>query len=286
MDDYKKMIRESISSEIGEWIERLKTQTPDLKFTRQWKVIFPRGFEVGNNILPVVTGSKEGMRLIGEVSFLLPDSLELDTDELNLTLKNEPFKETVEPKIRPEPMEDSLDLLNRMVVSINEFLSGVEIDHPGNQDNRRRTPFFGTDTVKERNKLNVISFDNGILGQTKVSSDKLDTIKREMLASSQLPWWFKTITSYDIRDSLLEKLTEGYIHYKTKLGRDVPLEEFFREYTSHLKQSDKLHDYCPYKAKPVNLTDKGHCLEDYCSKKPYKAPCSVPLLKFGKKPKE
>ena len=178
MDDYKKMIRESITGEIGEWIERLKTQEQELKLTRQWKVLFPRGFEVGNNILPVITGSKEGKRLIGEVSFLLPDSLELDTEDLNLTLKNEPFVESVNPKVTPEPMEDSLDLLNRMVMSINEFLSGVEIDHPGNQDNRRRTPFFGTDTVQERNKLNVTSFDNGYIGQTKLSTDKLDTIKR------------------------------------------------------------------------------------------------------------
>ena len=285
MEDYKKMIRESISSEIGEWIERLKTQDNEKKLTRQWKVNFPRGFEVGNNILPVITGSKEGMRLIGEVSFLLPDSLELDTDDLNLTLKNEPFSESVNPMIRPEPMEDSLDLINKMVVSINEFLSGVEIKRPNRIINHKQTPFFGIDSDK-KSKINVIGFDNGYTGQTKLSTDKLDTIKREMLASSYLPEWFKTITSYDIRDSLLEKLTEGYIHYKTKLGRDVPLEEFFREYTLHLKKSEKLHDYCPYKAKSVNLTDKGHCLEDYCSKKPYNAPCSVPVLKFGKKPME
>ena len=107
-----------------------------------------------------------------------------------------------------------------------------------------------------------------------------------MFASSYLPEWFKTISSHEIRNSLLEKLTEGYIHYKTKLGRDVPLSEFFSEYTNHLKKTDKLHDYCPYKAKGVNLTEQGHCLEDYCSKKPYNAPCSVPVLKFGKKPKE
>ena len=285
MEDYKKMIRESISSEIGEWIERLKTQDNEKKLTRQWKVNFPRGFEVGNNILPVITGSKEGMRLIGEVSFLLPDSLELDTDDLNLTLKNEPFSESVNPMIRPEPMEDSLDLINKMVVSINEFLSGVEIKRPNRIINHKQTPFFGIDSDK-KSKINVIGFDNGYTGQTKLSTDKLDTIKREMLASSYLPEWFKTITSYDIRDSLLEKLTEGYIHYKIKLGRDLSLEEFFREYTLHLKKSEKLHDYCPYKAKSVNLTDKGHCLEDYCSKKPYNAPCSVPVLKFGKKPKE
>ena len=182
-------------------------------------------------------------------------------------------------------MEDSLDLLNRMVVSINEFLSGVEIERPNKQEKRKETPFFGID-VEKRSKLNVISFDNGYGGQAKLSTDKLDTVKREMLASSHLPEWFKTISSYEIRDSLLEKLTEGYIHYKTKLGRDVPLEEFFSEYTAHLKKTGKLHDYCPYKAKPVNLTEKGHCLEDYCSKKPYNAPCSVPVLKFGKKPKE
>ena len=285
MDDYKKMIRESIAGEIGEWIERLKTQDDGLKLTRQWKVFFPRGFEPGNNVLPVITGSKEGKRLIGEVSFLLPETLELDTSDLNLTLKNEPFKESTQPKVTPEPMEDSLDLLNRMVVSINEFLSGVEIKQPNRMRDHKQTPFFGID-VEKKEKLNVIGFDNGYIGQTKLSTDKLDTVKREMLASSHLPEWFKTISSYEIRDSLLEKLTEGYIHYKTKLGRDVPLREFFSEYTSHLKKTDKLHDYCPYKAKPVNLTDKGHCLEDYCSKKPYNAPCSVPVLKFGKKPKE
>ena len=285
MDDYKQMIRDSISNEIGEWIEKLKAQDNDLKLTRQWKVFFPRGFESGNSVLPVITGSKEGKRLIGEVSFILPDSLELDTSDLNLTLKNEPYVESKEPKITPEPMEDSLDLLNRMVVSINEFLSGVEIEHPSRHENRKQTHFFGFDEEK-KSKLNVISFDNGYSGQTKLSTDKLDKVKREMLASSYLPEWFKTISNYDIRDSLLEKLTEGYIHYKTKVGRDVPLREFFSEYTDHLKKTGKLHDYCPYKAKPVNLTDKGHCLEDYCSKKPYNAPCRVPVLKFGKKPKE
>ena len=283
MDDYKKLIRESIAEEIGEWIEQLKSQTPELKLTRQWKALFPRGFESGNNVLPVITGSKEGKRLIGEVSFILPDNLELDTGDLNLTLKNEPYKESFEPKVTPEPMEDSLDLLNKMVVSINEFLSGVEIERPSRYENRRQIPFFGIDVEK---KVNVIRFDNNIIGHTKVSSDKIDSVKREMLASSHLPEWFKTISSYEIRDSLLEKLTEGYIHYRSKLGRDVGFKEFFSEYTEHLKKSGKLHDYCPYKAKPVNLTEAGHCLEEYCSKKPYNAPCSVPVLKFGKKPKE
>ena len=285
MNDYKKMIRESISAEIGEWIERLKTQDNELKLTRQWKVLFPRGFESGNNVLPVITGSKEGKRLIGEVAFILPDDLELDTSDLNLTLKNEPFSEYTAPKVTPEPMEDSFDLLNRMVVSINEFLSGVEIERPNRYENRRQTSFFGID-VEKKGKANVIGFDNGILGETKIPTDRLETVKREMLASSYLPEWFKTITSYEIRNSLLEKLTEGYIHYRAKLGRDVDLKEFFTEYTAHLKKTDKLHDYCPYKAKPVNLTEAGHCLEDYCSKNPYNAPCSVPVLKFGKKPKE
>ena len=285
MDDYKKMIRESIAGEIGEWIERLKTQDDGLKLTRQWKVFFPRGFEPGNNVLPVITGSKDGKRLIGEVSFLLPETLELDTSDLNLTLKNEPYEEPALPKVTPEPMEDSLDLLNRMVVSINDFLSGVEIERPGRHENGKKTPFFGIDVEKE-NKVNVISFDNGIPGQTKLSTDKLDSVRREMTASSHLPEWFRTISSREIKDSLLEKLSEGYIHYGTKVGRDVGFKEFFSEYTSHLKKTDKLHDYCPYKAKPVNLTEKGHCLEDYCSKKPYNAPCGVPVLKFGAKPKE
>jgi len=285
MDDYKQMIRESIATEIGEWIERLKTQDNELKLTRQWNVIFPKGFEPGNNVLRVITGSRDGKRLIGEVSFILPDNLELDTDDLNLTLKNEPFNESKKPKVTPEPMEDSFDLLNKMVVSINEFLSGVEIEHPNRTRDHRQTPFFGID-VEKKGKLNVIGFDNGYVGQMKVSTDKLESVKREMTASSHLPEWFKTISSHEIRNSLLEKLAEGYIHYRAKLGRDVPLREFFSEYTKHLKKTGKLHDYCPYKAKPVDLTEQGHCLEDYCSKKPYNAPCSVPVLKFGKKPKE
>ena len=286
MDDYKKMIMESIGGEIGEWIDRLKTQDDGLKLTRQWKVLFPRGFQSGNNVLPVITGSKEGKRLIGEVSFILPDDLELDTEDLSLTLKNEPFNESPAPKVTPEPMEDSFDLLNKMVVSINEFLSGVKIERPNRTRNDKFTPFFGTDAVEKKNRVNVIGLDNGLIGQTKIPTDRLETIKREMLASSHLPEWFKTISSYEIRNSLLEKLVEGYIHYRSKLGRDVSLKEFFSEYTNHLRKTDKLHDYCPYKAKPVNLTEAGHCLEDYCSKKPYNAPCSVPVLKFGKKPKE
>ena len=282
MDDYKKMIMESIGGEIGEWIDRLKAQDDGIKLTRQWNVIFPRGFKSGNNLLSVITGSKEGKRLIGEVSFILPDDLELDTEDLNLTLKNEPFSESPEPKVSPEPMEDSFDLLNRMVVSINEFLSGVQIEQPSRYENRREVPFFGTNIQENRSKVNVIGFDNGYIGQTKIPTDRLETVKREMLASSHLPEWFKTITSYEIRDSLLEKLVEGYIHYRAKLGRDVGLKEFFSEYTNHLRKTDKLHDYCPYKAKPVHLTEARHCLEDYCSKKPYNSPCSVPVLNFCK----
>ncbi len=254
MDDYKKLIRESIKERIEEWIERLKTQQPELKLTRQWKVLFPRGFESGNNVLPITTGSKEGKRLIGEVSFILPDSLELDSDDLNLRLKNEPFRESIAPKIAPEPIEDSLDLINRIVVSMNEFLSGIEKERPSRSGDHKETPFFGND-VEKKSKLNVIRYDNGLIGQTKVSTDRLESIKREMLASSYLPEWFKTITSYEIRDSLLEKLTEGYIHYKTKLGREVGFKEFFGEYTTHLKKSGKIHDYCPYKSKSVNLTE-------------------------------
>ena len=286
MDDYKKMIMESVGGEIGEWIDRLKARDDGIKLTRQWKVLFPRGFESGNNVLPIVTSSKEGKRLIGEVSFILPDDLELDTDDLNLTLKNEPFNESTAPKVTPEPIEDSFDMLNKMVVSINEFLSGVEINQPSRFRDHKHISFFGTDAQEKRNKVNVIGFDNGYIGQTKIPTDRLETIKREMLASSYLPEWFKTITSFEIRSGLIEKLVEGYIHYRSKLGRDVSLKEFFSEYTNHLRKTDKLHDYCPYKAKPVNLTEAGHCLEDYCSKKPYNAPCSVPVLKFGKKPKE
>ena len=285
MNDYKKLIRESIKERIEEWIERLKTQNDDLKLTRQWKVIFPRGFDSGNNVLAITTGSKEGKRLIGEVSFILPDNLELDSGDLTLRLKNEPFKESIAPKIAPEPIEDSLDLINRIVVSMNEFLSGIEQERPSRSRDHKETPFFGND-VEKKTKINVIGFDNGLIGQTNIGTDRLESIKREMLASSYLPEWFKTINSHEIRNELLEKFTEGYIHYKTKLGRDVGFKEFFDEYTAHLKKSGKLHDYCPYKAKPVNLTEEGHCLEDYCSKKPYNAPCGVPVLKFGAKPKE
>ncbi len=90
-DGYKKLITDSIKAAVNDWIEDLKNKHKELLLTKQWKIIFPKGFSEGHNVLPVVTSSKNGKHLIAEVQFVLPDNLELDMVGLQLVLKNEPY---------------------------------------------------------------------------------------------------------------------------------------------------------------------------------------------------
>ena len=80
-EDYKQHITLKIKDNINQWIDKLKTDQPDLLLTKQWNIHFPKGFKPGNNIIPVVTASKQGKYLIGELLFYLPDNLELDMEK-------------------------------------------------------------------------------------------------------------------------------------------------------------------------------------------------------------
>lgn len=80
--DYKQQIAARIKESINDWIGKLKEQHPESLLTKQWKLLWPKGFNPGHTVIPVVTGSKQGRHQVGEVQFLLPDSLELDFDAL------------------------------------------------------------------------------------------------------------------------------------------------------------------------------------------------------------
>jgi hypothetical protein len=88
---YKKLITDRIKDELNKWIDEIKSKSPDLLLTKQWRIIFPKGFQTGHNSLPVVTGSKQGQHLVAEVQFVLPEDLELDINNVELMLKNEPY---------------------------------------------------------------------------------------------------------------------------------------------------------------------------------------------------
>ncbi|MFC1555408.1 hypothetical protein ACFL7D_12305 [candidate division KSB1 bacterium] len=279
-DEYKKQIIGRIKKSINDWIEELKTKHPELLLTKQWNVVFPRGFSSGNNVIPVVTSSKKGKHLVGEVCFALPDNLELDMDAIELTLKNEPYKKTAKKKtITPAPLDEPLDTLNDLILNLNEFLKGFAVPISTNSNpaktlfpGRNNSPFSNPVTI--RNGIKVTSGNNG---------DRIDSVKNELMHTPYLPEWFKTIESLPIRSQLLEKIAESLIHYENQLGRKVDLKEFFGKYTEHLLKQNKLYRYCKYKAKPVSFDTNNLCTDNYCSKKPYRDVCPQGVLKFGSK---
>jgi len=233
----------------------------------------------------VVTGSKKGKHLIGEVQFLLPDNLELDYDAVELVLKNEPFKI---PKAKaktaiPVPLDEPIDVLNNLVLGVNEFLNSLNLNIPAAQT----TKAFPIQQPSIRVTPTISANPATMLGAAPPLSNGdvnlIEQVREQMLRSQHLPEWFKTIRNKEIWDTLLDKLAEGLIHYQKKVGHSVELEEYFRLYTDHLKETGKLHNYCKYLSKPISLNSSDHCQESYCSKKPYNSTCSYVTLKFGAK---
>ena len=98
-EEYKKLITERIRDEINRWIDELKGKHPELLLTKQWRILFPKGFLAGHNSIPVVTHSKEGQHLVAEIQFVLPDDLNLDIEDIQLVLKDEGYKDTTFQKI-------------------------------------------------------------------------------------------------------------------------------------------------------------------------------------------
>ncbi len=91
-EDYKKHITERIKDRVNHWIEELKSKHPELLLTKQWRILWPKGFIEGQNVIPVVTSSKQGKYLVGQVQFVLPQDLELDMDVVELVLEDEPYE--------------------------------------------------------------------------------------------------------------------------------------------------------------------------------------------------
>ena len=122
--DYKTQITERIKTGINDWIGELKTKHPELLLTRQWRALWPRGFNEGHNAVAVVTGCKAGQHLVAEASFVLPSSMELDLDALELSLKDEAYAPGALERIDPKA-NDPLGTLSSLVQGINGFLESL-----------------------------------------------------------------------------------------------------------------------------------------------------------------
>jgi len=274
-DEYKKLIIERIRDEINRWIDELKGKHPELLLTKQWRILFPKGFLAGHNSIPVVTHSKDGQHLVAEIQFVLPDDLNLDIEDIQLVLKDEGYQDTTgsakQNSSHPVPVDEPLDMLNRIVLGINEFISSLGTrPMPIGGTQPKPNPANGTTNSPVR----VLSSD---------SSD-LEDLKRRMINSSLLPEWIKSIELKTTYDEVISKLAIAYQQYQRQTMGRSDLGEFFAKYTAHLLNAGHLHYYCSYKGKPVELNERGHCQESYCSKKPFSDKCNVPKLRFGGMP--
>ncbi|MCP4370451.1 MAG: hypothetical protein GY797_20420, partial [Deltaproteobacteria bacterium] len=134
-NEYKYQITERIKDAVNDHIEDLKTKHTELLLTKQWNINFPKGFRSGHSTLPVTTSCKKGKYLVGEVQFLLPDSLELDMDSIELVLKDELFNKSQEERTKnshrdrqkPQPIDEPLDALNDIIINVNEFLQSLNL---------------------------------------------------------------------------------------------------------------------------------------------------------------
>ncbi len=287
---YKKAIAEKIKESLNNWIDKLKAEHKELLLTKQWQIQFPKGFSEGHNVLNVVTGSKKGKHLVAEVQFVLPQDLELDFDDIELILKNEPFRERkTRSRVQqtPLPIDEPIDQLNDLVLGVNSFLTSLNINLPSATQIKGFNP-----TTNQKNGINVkplFTKDQKIMPMETTlpfsdDNNLIERVKDEMLKSLHLPQWLKTIESRDTWHSLMQKLAEGFIHYQKNIGKAVDLKEFFEKYEEHLIDNDKLYHFCKYKSKPVTLDTNGWCNETYCSKMPYRSKCSYATLKFGANP--
>lgn len=276
-DEYKKLITDRIRDEVNRWIEELKEKHPDLLLTKQWRILFPKGFLPGHNSIPVVTHSKNGQHLVAEIQFVLPDDLNLDVNDIQLILKDEGYQEAVIPATQKKPhlvpVDEPLDMLNKIVIGINEFIGSMGVRPAGPVTSR---PVFlsGASTTPNSIPVRIVGSENS----------NLDDIKRRMINSALLPDWIRSIESKATYDEVLNKLAVAFQQYQRQTMGRSDLGEFFARYTAHLLNAGHLHHYCPYKGKPVELNERGYCQESYCSKKPFSDKCNVPKLRFGGMP--
>jgi len=272
-DEYKKLLTERIRDQVNRWIEELKAKNSELLLTKQWRILFPKGFVPGHNAIPVVTHSKDGKRLIAEIQFVLPDDLNLDVNDIQLVLKDEGFEAAPIPTVQPIPVDEPLDMLNRIVIGINEFIASLGV-RPAGPVSSRPVMLAGISTALSSPAVRVLGSEN---------SD-LEDIKRQMINSALLPDWIRSIESRATYEEVIAKLAIAYQQYQRQSMGKADLSEFFARYTSHLLNAGHLHYHCPYKGKPVEINERGYCQESYCSKKPFNDKCNIPKLKFGGAP--
>lgn len=276
--DYKTQITERVKEGVNNWIGELKTKHPELLLTRQWQLLWPRGFEEGHNVVPVVTSAKQGQHLVAEARFVLPPSMELDLDALELSLKDEVYDPSARDLITPT-VDNPLETLSSLVQGINGFLESLTIK----QKPAVPSDPFGSIKARPFSAAAPLSIQRPWESARLLDSTEVEQIREAMEKSPFLPEWYATITSQKVADELLTKLAEGYLHQRS-LGRTNGLKEYFEQYTAYLQKENKVHQFCHYKGKPVKFDEKGWCLEAYCSKKPYQAVCPRASLRFGSHP--
>ena len=273
-DEYQKLIMERIRDEVNRWIEELKEKHPDLLLTKQWRILFPKGFVPGHNAIPVVTHSKDGQHLVAEIQFVLPDDLNLDVNDIQLALKDEGFQDAASTATQKKPnlvpVDEPLDMLNKIVIGINEFIGSLGVRPSGPVSSR---PVFlaGASNAPNSTPVHILGSDN---------SD-FEDIKRRIINSALLPDWIRSIESKATYDEVLNKLASAFQQYQRQTMGRSDLGEFFARYTTHLLNAGHLHHHCTYKGKPVEINERGYCQESYCSKKPFNDKCNVPKLRFG-----
>jgi hypothetical protein len=267
---YRDQVTAKVRDAVNQWLDKLKNEKPELQLTRQWRIQFDNGFIPGHTSIPVVTGSKKGKHLIAEVGFIVPDNLEIDLDDLELSLLDEPFKQKKTTKLSPS-VDQPLGVLNDIIVGVNNFLSELSFTSIPGQVVKK------ANLTPSPQMINRLKVNTGTHNQQDIGD-----VRKQIRASNMLPEWLRSISNLEVYNTLIDKIAEGYVQYsKTS---NVTLPEFFKLYEDYLKKEGKLYDYCKYKAQPIELdNNNGQCLENYCSKKPFNKQCNQAITKFGQK---
>ena len=272
MDNYKKQITDRVKQSISDWITQQKTEHPDQLLRSNWKIHFPKGFSAGQNTLPVLTPAKGGKRLVGEVGFYLQDDLVLNVEETELTLKNEPYREKKKKKneVEVKSIDSSLDVINNIILSASEIMASLS--GMSTSVNRPQLPKFGS-PIKSSIESPMVE---------KAATDEVTNTVRLMLLHPDLPEYVRTIQDKTVRDRLLEKMSEAYLHYSNTMNRQIDLPEFFDLWTKQLDDDGRIHTHCKWKGIPIELDNNGWCTEYNCSKLPYRSKCPQTTYKFGR----
>jgi len=194
-------------------------------------------------------------------------------------LKDEPYQETKQ-EIKSNFLFHrwTVDVINDLIIGINEFLQSLNIVIPNNANVpslfATKIPFRST-SIRWAIKWTLLEM---MRRRMTISSTKF--VKRCCEARFCLKW-FRTIGIPTNLGRAIKQISRSSASLPESISHAVDLKDFFEKYTEHLQKQGKLYPHCKYKSKPIALDENGHCLDSYCSKKPYNAPCPLATLKFG-----